>query len=394
MVSASAITYAPAPGSCYTPEARRLRTVEPSPPSEGEMRKKLTQKICQEHPRPKTGQLDIWDYALPGFGLRLSYGGARAFNVMVKIDGKKRREPVGNQYTMNLDEAREKGRRIMRDAERGISRKDRKRIDDLAERKARLSTFGKAASQYMDEKGFGEGSETWRLYHHDIEPALGDLPIKEFERGRAIIKDLHSNKALTAPVAANRGLGLIKRILNNGHRDGLIDHMPNLDGIAAEETPRKRWLNAEELPVVWRAAERAGWPYGNVVKMLMLTAARRQEVTAMTWDEIGKHAWTLPAERAKNGEEHVIPLTPQMRAVLDDCPTDSSTRLVFPVWRRGEAKLLHPGGERKRRLDKLVAEERVIPPWTLHDLRRSAATHMQELCSRCITSRNRRRSPH
>ncbi|MBA3878085.1 MAG: integrase, partial [Anaerolinea sp.] len=74
---------------------------------------------------------------------------------------------------------------------------------------------------------------------------------------------------------------------------------------------RRRVLSDEEIVALWRATENSGWPWGPFVRMLILTMQRRQEVAEMDWSEIDLNArrWTLPADRAKNDQEHVIPLT-------------------------------------------------------------------------------------
>lgn len=74
---------------------------------------------------------------------------------------------------------------------------------------------------------------------------------------------------------------------------------------------RRRVLNEEEIVALWRASEKAGWPWGKYVRMLILTMQRRCEVAKMDWSEIDLDArkWNLPASRAKNDEEHIVPLS-------------------------------------------------------------------------------------
>ena len=63
-----------------------------------------------------------------------------------------------------------------------------------------------------------------------------------------------------------------------------------------------------------------GYPFGPMVKLLILTGQRREEVAAMTRDEIVGDLWTIPKERAKNGVVHQVPLSPQARAIIDALP--------------------------------------------------------------------------
>jgi integrase len=85
-------------------------------------------------------------------------------------------------------------------------------------------------------------------------------------------------------------------------------------------TKRERVLSDEEAGAIWRAAGEAPLPYGAIVRLLMLTGQRREEVAGMTWAELSEDLanWTIPATRTKNGITHVVPLSQPARELL--CP--------------------------------------------------------------------------
>ena len=72
---------------------------------------------------------------------------------------------------------------------------------------------------------------------------------------------------------------------------------------------RDRVLTDAELASVWKAAEKIGWPFGPAVQLLVLTAARREEIGALSWDEIHGNEIRIPGERSKSGEARIIPLS-------------------------------------------------------------------------------------
>ena len=76
------------------------------------------------------------------------------------------------------------------------------------------------------------------------------------------------------------------------------------------ETPRDRVLNDTEIKALWQAASEQSWPFENVIKLLLLTGQRREEVAGMRWREVDLDAgpWTIPKERCKNGKAHTIDL--------------------------------------------------------------------------------------
>src|SRR5829696_4517673 len=81
--------------------------------------------------------------------------------------------------------------------------------------------------------------------------------------------------------------------------------------VDARSIQRDRKLEDGELVLVWRAAERLGYPFGPAVQLLALTGQRRAEVLEAIWDEFDLKAgtWTIPRERAKNDREHRVPLS-------------------------------------------------------------------------------------
>jgi integrase len=140
----------------------------------------------------------------------------------------------------------------------------------------------------------------------------------------------------------------------------------------AAEQSRDRVLSDSELRAVWLAADKLGGPFGALVKLLVLTGQRRDEVAGMCWAEIDLEArlWTLAAERVKNNRPHEVPLSDAAVAVLQALP------------RIGDAFVLTTNGESpssgyskgKRRLDALLPPD--MPDWRLHDLRRTFASGM------------------
>jgi integrase len=134
-------------------------------------------------------------------------------------------------------------------------------------------------------------------------------------------------------------------------------------------------LTDSELRSVWQAADTAGGPFGALVKLLILTGQRRDEVARMTWSEIDTEArlWTLPGERTKNDQPHEIPLNKPAMAILKALPRIGER---FALTSTGEAPS-SGYSKGKRRLDALLPPD--MPDWRLHDLRRTVASGMARL---------------
>jgi integrase len=142
------------------------------------------------------------------------------------------------------------------------------------------------------------------------------------------------------------------------------------------EKSRDRILSDDELRAILQACDQLNEPFGALIKLLTLTAQRRDEVGQMTWREVDIDArlWTIPKERAKNGIAHDVPLSDSAVKVLAGVRRIASSRgLVFTT--TGETQV-SGFSKAKKRLDAAVPS---APPWVLHDLRRTAASGMARL---------------
>jgi integrase len=148
---------------------------------------------------------------------------------------------------------------------------------------------------------------------------------------------------------------------------GLVDQNPVIGSHRAQMQPRTRVLPLAELAAVWRACNDDA--YGAIVRLLILTGQRREEIGGLRLEEIGDGIIALPASRAKNKRAHIIPLSTPAQAILASQPPRSEFifgQKAFTSWSRGKSLL-------DAALDTKLAQ------WTLHDLRRSVATGMAEL---------------
>jgi integrase len=145
-------------------------------------------------------------------------------------------------------------------------------------------------------------------------------------------------------------------------------------GVTRPDTPEKRdrVLTDAEIVTFWRAADAERVEFGAPLKLLLLTGNRLNEVTGMRRAELSDDGttWTIPGGRTKNKRTHVVPLPPLARTLIEDVPTTGD--FVFTT------DGAHPvviGSKIKRRLDTAMQ----VPPWRIHDLRRTAATGMADL---------------
>ena len=143
----------------------------------------------------------------------------------------------------------------------------------------------------------------------------------------------------------------------------------------ASPPARSRVLTDVEIAAVWIAADKVGYPFGHVVKLLLLTGQRRDEIAAMRWSELdGSFSiLSLPPTRTKNKRPHVVPMPRMGREIISSVPRVAGCDFVFST----NGKTSISGFSKFKK--KLDANIEFSQPWTIHDLRRSAVTHMAEL---------------
>jgi integrase len=142
-------------------------------------------------------------------------------------------------------------------------------------------------------------------------------------------------KAITAdgsPYMANRIQSMLSRFFGwcLGEVD-LVSVSPMVGLKSVPEEKRDRVLTYAELKALWIASDKVGWPWGPVVKLLMLTGQRLSEVTDMRWSEIDFKTRTLalPGTRTKNKRPHDVPLSSMAMEVIKSLPRFADRDTVF-----------------------------------------------------------------
>jgi integrase len=150
-------------------------------------------------------------------------------------------------------------------------------------------------------------------------------------------------------------------------------------------------LDDDELRALWRAAGRVGYPFGSLVQWIILTGCRLTEGSEASWSEFGPNLWTVPAERFKMGQAHLVPLTEPMNTLLDSLPrwkrgdylfTTTGNLPIAGFSSRAKAKLDREMTRSWRALGRAQGIDRrkaQIENWSPHDLRRTMRTRLSAL---------------
>ena len=190
-------------------------------------------------------------------------------------------------------------------------------------------------------------------------------------------------------VSAARARTALSTMFNWAIREGLDIPANPVHGTNRPEQPksRERVLSYGELAEIWQAC--GDDDYGRIVRLLILTAQRRDEVGGMRWQELDTEAgqWFLPSARTKNHREHVLPLVRDALALLPHCRIgrdhifgdgprrEGDQHRGFSGWSKSKAALDARILAARKMVD---AGAKPLSHWTVHDLRRTAATVMAD----------------
>jgi integrase len=321
----------------------------------------------------------VFDDKLPGFGVRVRAGGRRSWIVQYRIGDKQRRVTLGRVGTLTAEKARKEAKATLGKVHLGRDPQSEKFME-RAKADVTLAGIVETYLAYAKRK-----LKPKTLY--DVERSLtkqwaplAGAPVHLIERA-AIAKQLNVIATDSGLISANRARSYLSAMFNWAIGQGFVENNPaEKTNRVTEEKSRDRVLNDEELRLIMACA--GDDQYGAIVRLLAITGQRREEVGAMRWSEIGRTVWSLPSNRTKNGLPHEVPLSRQAIGVLDCCHRIAERDLLF-----GRTAGFSGWSAAKVQLDKRIAIERrktnpkakPMPPWRLHDLRRTVATRMGDL---------------
>ncbi|MEQ8663117.1 MAG: integrase arm-type DNA-binding domain-containing protein [Gammaproteobacteria bacterium] len=342
------------------------------------MRKRLTEITVTRLKAPDSGRLEVHDTITSGFGVRVTPQGARTYFVLYRVAGdrKLRRLTLGDARKLKLADARQRAQEALALAQTGADPKARKEAAVAAERAVdedfEKNRFSKVAELYISryaKPNLRQWQPLERMFTGKLNPAWGERQISTITRRDVV--ELLDSIGDRAPVMANRVHALLSRFFGWCVEREIIDVNP-VAGLKKpqKERSRDRVLTRAEIRALWAAAGEVGYPGGALVRLLLLTACRLNEIGQLTKDQVGEDALYLP--ETKNGRPHVLPVSKDVRSILGELPEFEGPYVLTST---AGKRPMQNFSDIKAKLDELSG----VTDWTYHDLRRTAASGMAEL---------------
>lgn len=330
-----------------------------------------------------------WDTEVKGFGVKITPAGKKVYILQYRLGGagtKTQRYTIGAHGTWTPELARKEAKRLLALVDQGKDPADDKR---QRVREATDLTFNAVADRFealeVPNKWPKSGDFVKDVLRLHLRPKFGKRSLPSIT-GQEIIAALDDLKG--GPALRRNVYSVVHRMLRWSKGRGELSANP-LEDIEAPKpvASRNRVLPDRELRLVWIASEELGPIFCALVRLLLVTGQRRDEVAAVDWRELDRERaeWLLPASRAKNGREHLIPLSPQAVALFDALAGGEQwPKKGYVLTTDGGKSRVSGFSKAKRKLDEQIADlieddEAPVDPWRFHDLRRSAATGLQRL---------------
>ena len=317
----------------------------------------LTDLLIKKLKAPEKGQKTYFDDDPRGFGVRVSQGGTKSF--VLKYGKKRNLVTLGKYPDLTLAKARREAKLMQ-----GKLLSEPLPSDTLP-----TTSFPDAIDAFIEDTKKRTKASTHNEYERLLKRHFS------FDKNLAEITRNDVMKAVSAlsdkPSIEQHAFVAIRTMMNWSVRHGFLNYSP-VPMRRYSTTSRSRILTDDELKVVWRRAEEVGYPYGRIVQLLVLTGQRRGEIAGLRRSWMDDESITFPEGFTKNKREHRIPIGPITKQLIDCLPDD--TDLLFPSRHNPETPF-NGWSKAKRHFD----EPLDMPPWTLHDLRRTYSSNLARL---------------
>jgi integrase len=365
--------------------------------------KASVKRVAELLNKRRTERTDYFDSAHPGLCLRIGPRGATWY-LFRRVDGKLIRLALGTD-----DELAEAGRQanpekpkasftIARERAGGVESQLALGIHPRAEQ-ARERAAKTEAIRTDEQRIVRNVIRSWKEQLADAEIAkstrkdyermidafaaeFGDHDIETIKRSH--IKQYLATVKRRSPSVANRSLVVIRMLFT--HAVDMLDLNSNPARDIAKPSvirERCRTLSRDEVRVLWKACELAGYPYGTALQFALCTAQRIGEVGALLRRDVDRDGYWVQ-KKNKSDRRIDIHLASHARDLLDACPNFGRDKHHFSlsggdnglrsdIWPKAIARHIAP---KIAEAAKQLRLEPIIAAWTPHDLRRTARTGM------------------
>lgn len=335
--------------------------------------------IPKPSPEGKPTQAFYRDSAVPGFGLRVTSGGAKAFIAEKRIHGKVKRITLGRYGNLTVEQARSEAAQLLGQVAAGK--------DPISDRKARAvkgATLLQAFEDYLGTR-MNLKTSTVHDYRRSLNGPLADwraTPLAEISRDMVELR--HRTLGKTSHARANNAMRLLRAIFNHArkkYQDAqgnpiiAVNPVDRLNDTRAWYTLKRRrsLIKPHQLPDWYAATLRLNQTTTrDYLHFLLFTGLRRSEASRLPWADVDFGNRTFTVRDNGDRRRRTLPLSEYLYQLLKRRFETRTSPYVFPS-----------DSERGYLVEPRTAVARVAElsgvRFTLYDLRRTFITIAESL---------------
>lgn len=280
-------------------------------------------------------------YDSKGLYLQVTPKGVKAWYYRYRTGGKEKKAGLGQYPAVSLADAREKADDLRRMVREGIDPMTERKESKRRAESVALNTLTAVLDKWFSLNHAGKADNTISLWEHSIhriKSALGHRPVTELtspELYRYIVNIRDNHGASVAHIYQS----YLTRALQLAVMEGVISHNPARElrgSLPAQQNVSRPALPMDRIGVFWRELDNYSGMHTltrYALKLIVLTFCRPGEICELEWADVDtkKARILIPAERMKMRRDHIVPLSRQVLALLDELREFSgNNRYLFP----------------------------------------------------------------
>lgn len=331
--------------------------------------------------KPQEKRYSVKDKLNNGLFVEVWDSGTKTWHYRYSLNGKQERLVIGRYPDLSLKEARQVRDESASLVAKGISPKQNKN-------KVTSILFSDYGERYLNEVIKKERKDPYNMIlclNNDIYPMMGSIPLDQVSI-EDIRRTIWRKKEQGYDAAANQVRGLLKRMFDYAMTLGLVPFNPVLaipSRHIHKAKPRDRYLSTNEIRTYYTTLlnSRIYRPRKLGLLLSLLTLVRKSELLKAKWEYIDfdKRIWLIPETKADSATGHsremVVYMSDQVIEIFRELKTIAGDEPYVFVGRQSGTHISHNAFNTAQKAALALTD---LPPFTVHDLRRTASTHLNE----------------
>ena len=331
--------------------------------------------------KPQDKRYSVKDKLNNGLFIEVKESGVKSWHYRYSLAGKQERLVIGRYPDLSLKDARQ-----IRDESASLVAKGISPKQDKAKPKGIL--FKDYGERYLKEVIKKDRKDPYNMVlclSNDIYPMMGHIPLDQISI-EDVRRTIWRKKEQGYDAAANQVRGLLKRMFDYAMTLGLVPFNPVLaipSRHIHKAKPRDRYLSTNEIRTYYTTLlnSRIYRPRKLGLLLSLLTLVRKSELLRAKWEHIDfdSRIWLIPETKADSATGHsremVVYMSDQVMEIFKELKAIAGNEPFVFVGRKSGTHISHNAFNTAQKVALALTD---LPPFTVHDLRRTASTHLNE----------------